>query len=148
MVIPLGLRNTPRIFQKLMNSVFQEALDHFSIVYLDNIIMYLSSTSEHLQHIEWVLFKLQSNSLFAKPTKCEFNPTKLAYLGCIISSGTVKPNPKKIEGNLTVGFSYQCQRIASLPWFLQLFWLLCMLLCRYSCPPLCFALKKGYLALD
>ena len=93
--MPLGLRNAPRIFQRLMYSVFQEALDQFCPVDLDDILVYSSSTSEHLQHIEWVLFKLRSNSLFANPTKCEFGLTNLENLEHIISSGTVKPDLKK-----------------------------------------------------
>ena len=94
--MPLGLSNAPIIFQILIKSIFQEA-DHFCTVHLDDILIYSSSTAEHLQHIEWVLSKLRSNPLFAKPTKCEFDLTKLTYLGHIISSGTVKPNPKKTE---------------------------------------------------
>ena len=59
--------------------------------------MYSSYTAKHLQHIEWALFKLRSNSLFAKPTKCEFGLTKLEYFGLIISSNTAKIDAKKTE---------------------------------------------------
>ena len=93
----LGLRNAPSIFQRLIYSVFKEALDHFCSVYLDDILIYSYSTSEHLQYTLWVLSKLRSNYLFAKPTKCEFGLTKLEYLGYIISSSAVKSNPKKTE---------------------------------------------------
>ena len=80
-----------------MNSVFKEALDHFCTVYLNDILVYSSSNAQHLQHIEWVLSKLKSNSLFAKPTKFEFGLTELEYLGCIISSSNIKCNHKKTE---------------------------------------------------
>ena len=46
-----------------MNNIFQEALDHFHAVYLDEILLYLSSTSEHIHHMEWILSKLRSNYL-------------------------------------------------------------------------------------
>ena len=58
-----------------MYSTFQEMFDHFYNIYLDDILIYLSFTLEHLQHIEWVLSKLRFNSLFAKPTKSEYNLT-------------------------------------------------------------------------
>ena len=95
--MPLGLSKAPSTFQILINSVFQEALGRFCMLYLDDILIYSSSTAEHLQQIEWVLSKLKSNFFFAKPTKCEFGPTELEYLGCIISSSIVKPNPKKTK---------------------------------------------------
>ena len=83
-----------------MNSVFQETLDYFCTVYLDDILIYLYSSSEHLQYIQWVLSKLRCNSLFAKSTKREFGLTELNYLEQIISSGTINPNPKKTEAIL------------------------------------------------
>ena len=80
-----------------MNSVFWEAFDNFYSVYLDDILIYLSFTSQYLQYIEWVLSQLIFNSLYAKPTKCEFGLIELEYLVHIISNGTVKPDPKKTE---------------------------------------------------
>ena len=95
--MPLGLTNAPSPFQRLINSVFQEALNHFYTVYLDDILIYSSSTTKHLHYIEWSLSKLRFNSLLTKPTKCAFKITELEYLGHIISRSTVKPNPKKTE---------------------------------------------------
>ena len=93
--MPLGLNNAPRIFKIHISSVFWEALDHFFTVYLDNTLIYSFSTLEHLQYSKWILSKCRSNSDFPKPTKCKFDPSKLEYLGKIISSGIVKPDPKK-----------------------------------------------------
>ena len=52
MVIPLGPRNSPRIFEGLMNHIFQETLNFFYTGYLDDILVYASSTLEHLQYYE------------------------------------------------------------------------------------------------
>ena len=75
--MPLGINNTHSTFKRLMDSVFQVSLDCFCAVYLDDILIHSSSTLELLQHIEWILSKLRSNSLFAKPTKCEFGQAEL-----------------------------------------------------------------------
>ena len=80
-----------------MNQVFNEALDKFCTVHLDDILVYSSMPSEHLTHLEWVFNKLKENSLYAKPSKCEFGLHKLEYLGHIITNGSVKPDPKKVE---------------------------------------------------
>ena len=80
-----------------MNSDFQEAIDQLCIVYLDGILNYSYSTLEHHLYIKWVLSKLRSNSLLAKPTKYQFGLTKLEYFEHIISSGIIKLDPKKTE---------------------------------------------------
>ena len=80
-----------------MNKVFGKSLDHFCTVQLGYILIYLSPTYNHLQHIVWVMSKLRYNSLFAKPTKCKLGPTYLEYLGHIISSGTIKPDLNRAQ---------------------------------------------------
>ena len=110
--MPLGLSSAPTTFKRLINCVFQEALDHFCTVYLDDILIYSSSTVEHLQHIEWVLSKLRSNSLFAKTTKCDFDLTKLENLD--ISSQVAWSNPilrklKQFNSGLLPSMSKNCK---------------------------------------
>ena len=42
-VVPFGLSNAPTVFMFLMNGVFQEYLDKFVIVFLDDILIYSNS---------------------------------------------------------------------------------------------------------
>ena len=74
-VMPLGLSNAPIKFQRLITSALQEAFDCCCILYLGDILIYSSFILDHLHHINWVLFKVRSNYLFAKPTKYESNLT-------------------------------------------------------------------------
>jgi len=46
------------MFQKRINSVLEEYLDEFIIVYLNDIIIYLESKEEHKEYIKWVLKRL------------------------------------------------------------------------------------------
>ena len=41
-IMPLGLCNTPALFQKPMSSIFDESLDKIHTVYLDNIFILLT----------------------------------------------------------------------------------------------------------
>jgi hypothetical protein len=68
-----------------MNLVFAPFLCKFLIVFLDDILVYSSSWSEHHKHLELVLQKLQNSQLFAKMSKCSFGQQSIQYLGHIIS---------------------------------------------------------------
>ena len=46
-----------------MNYVLGEHLNNFSIVYLDDIIIYLNSEEEHKEYIKWVLRKLYKRNM-------------------------------------------------------------------------------------
>jgi hypothetical protein len=46
-VVPFGLSNAPMIFMCLMNGVFQEYLDKFFIVFLDDILVYCKLEEEN-----------------------------------------------------------------------------------------------------
>ena len=50
-VMPFGLANAPGAFQQLM-SVVLAGLENFSMEYLDDILVFSSSVSEHLQHLQ------------------------------------------------------------------------------------------------
>ena len=45
-----------------------------------------------------VLWWLQDNDLFLKPTKCEFYKMKVEYLGMIIKEGKISMDPGKLKG--------------------------------------------------
>jgi len=47
-----GFTNALATFQRQINSVLGEHLDEFIMVYLNNIIIYLSSKEEHKKHIK------------------------------------------------------------------------------------------------
>jgi hypothetical protein len=72
MVMPFGLTNAPATFCTLMNQVFQECLDKFVVVYLDDIVVYSSSLEEHVEHLKLVFQKLRENQLYVKLEKCSF----------------------------------------------------------------------------
>ena len=49
------LKNGPSIFQYYINNMLHEFFDVFVIVYIDNILIYLSILSEHRKHIRIIL---------------------------------------------------------------------------------------------
>ena len=73
LVMPFGLTNAPTTFYNLMNDLFYKFVDHFVVVYLDNIMIYSKSLKHHLEHLRKVLSKLIEHQLYVKKKKCEFS---------------------------------------------------------------------------
>jgi hypothetical protein len=80
-VMSFGLTNTPAYFMNLMNKVFMEYLDRFVVVFIDDILIYSRSESDHEEHLRLVLQKLRDNQLYAKYSKCEFWFDEVSFLG-------------------------------------------------------------------
>ena len=59
LVIPFGLTNAPAAFMDLMNRVFKSYLDRFTIVFIDDILVYSKSSLEHEEHLRIVLSTLR-----------------------------------------------------------------------------------------
>ena len=95
-VMPFGLTNAPASMQRLMNDVLHEYLDVFTIVYLDDILIYSTKKEEHVKHVRLVLKKLEEYSLLLKPEKCEFHKSQVEFLGYIIGTHGIKMDQKKV----------------------------------------------------
>ena len=96
-VMPFGLTNAPATFQRLMDLVLAGLKWSCALVYLDDIIVYSSSFSSHLQHLESVLSQLRASGLSLHISKCHFAQTKLKYLGHVVSHAGIEPDPDKLR---------------------------------------------------
>jgi hypothetical protein len=96
-VMSFGLTNAPAYFMNLMNKVFMEYLDRFVVVFIDDILIYSKSESDHEEHLTLVLQKRRDNQLYAKYSKCEFWIGEVPFLGLIISNGGILVDPAKVK---------------------------------------------------
>ncbi|GKC00411.1 putative reverse transcriptase domain-containing protein [Tanacetum coccineum] len=89
-VMPFSLTNAPAVFMDLINRVCKLYLDRFVIVFIDDILIYSKSRTEHEGHLKLILRLLKKEELYAKFLKCEFwlskaspkTPTKIRqFLG-------------------------------------------------------------------
>ncbi|XP_028114382.1 uncharacterized protein LOC114312344 [Camellia sinensis] len=81
----------------LMNRIFQEFLDKFVVVFVDDILIYSSSEGEYEGHLRTILQLLREHFLYVKYEKCEFWLSKVKFLGHIVSEEGVMVNSSKIE---------------------------------------------------
>ena len=59
--------------------------------------MYSKTPEEHVKHLREVFEILKTHKFFCHLHKCHFNNTQMKYLGHLISSDRVRPDPKKVE---------------------------------------------------
>ena len=95
-VMPFGLTNAPAVFQHMMNHIFREYLDHFVVIYLDDILVFSSNMEEHTRHVRLILAKLREHGLYAKSEKCEFDQTSMEFLGYVISPSRIRMDTRKV----------------------------------------------------
>ena len=95
-VLPFGLTNAPATFMRLMHDVYRPLLDKCVVVYLDDILIYSRSESEHVQHVEQALDILRQHKLYAKLSKCSFMQPSVEYLGVIIDADGLHVEDRKI----------------------------------------------------
>ena len=94
--MPFGLTNTPVAFMGLRNKVFQQYLDKFVIVFMDDILVYSKSKENHVRHLTLVLNKLREHRLYAKFSKCQFWLDQIAFVGHDVSAQGIQADPQKI----------------------------------------------------
>lgn len=85
LVMPFGLTNAPATFMALMNKVFQQFLDQFVIVFINDILVYSRSKEDHVNHLQLVLRVMRGKQLYARLSKCEFWLDHVVFLGHVVS---------------------------------------------------------------
>ncbi len=97
LVMSFGLTNALAAFIDMINKVFKPFLDHFFIVFIDDILVYSQTEEEHVWHLRMVMQTLREHQLYAKFSKCEFRLESISFLGHVIFSEGIQVDPKKIE---------------------------------------------------
>jgi hypothetical protein len=99
LVIYFGLTNSLATFQTMMNEIFQDLITEGIIsIYLNDILIFTNSLEEHHQITRLILNCMCEHKLYLWPEKCEFEKTRIEYLGIIISHNKVEMDPVKIAG--------------------------------------------------
>ena len=67
---------------------------------MDDIVIFSKSLQEYLQHLKLIFEELKQYGLKIQLDKSEFLRKEVPFLGHIITTDGIKPNPDKIKANL------------------------------------------------
>ena len=98
-VMFFGMCNSPATFQAMMDNIFGDMInDCIVIIYMDDIFLFAPDKKTLTENTKKVLTSLRDNDLFLKLTNCEFNQTKVEYLGLVIEEGRISMDPGNLKG--------------------------------------------------
>jgi len=94
--LPMGLCNSPDIFQERMSTLFEE-LEYVRCYIDDPLIITTDTLDDHLEKLEEVFQRLRQAGLKVNAKKSFFARAELEYLGYWITRNGISPVPKKIN---------------------------------------------------
>lgn len=95
--MPFGYRNGPGVFQRVMQNVLSPYLWVFTLVYIDDIIIFSLSFVDHCGHIVNVLQAIIKANITLSPKKCHFGYQSVALLGQKVSRLGMSTQKEKVK---------------------------------------------------
>ena len=95
--LPQGLCTSPSTFQRVMEYLFSDMNMVKLLLYLDDVLVFSSSFTDHLERLEEVLTRLKSAGLKLNGKKCKLFQSEVTYLGHVVSSKGIAVEPSKID---------------------------------------------------
>ena len=83
--MPFGWRNGPPEFQRVMQEILAPYLWVFSLVYIDDIVVYSRTFEDHLKHVDLVLKAITKSGITLSPPKCHLGYRSIVVLGNKVS---------------------------------------------------------------
>ena len=71
-VIPFGLINTRATYQRLVNMMFRDQIDKTMEVYVDDMLVKLKNTDDHVKHLGEMFTILRNYQMKLNRIKCVF----------------------------------------------------------------------------
>jgi hypothetical protein len=80
-----------------MNQLFGEYIGKWMDVYLDDIIIYSDTLSEHIEHVKTVLRILEREKLYLSEKKLKFLCDEVKILGRVVDDNGIRMDPEKVD---------------------------------------------------
>jgi len=87
--MPMGFKNAPLIFQRIMNFELNEYLYKGCAVYMDDVVIYGKTIEEHDSMLRNVLNKFKEKNFKINSEKLQVSKSQIKLLGMVIDGNTV-----------------------------------------------------------
>jgi hypothetical protein len=95
--LPMGLRNSPSVFQKLIDTCYQNLLRKCLVAFIDDLNVHSKTLDQHILDLEKLFYYTKKGGLVFNIDKCTFFREELKFLGYIITRDGVKTDDEKIK---------------------------------------------------
>ena len=95
--LPFGLKNAPSIFQRTLDDILRDYIGHCCYVYIDDIIIFSKTESEHGEDLGNVFRTLEQANMKVQLDKCKFFEKEVEFLGFVVTPKGIKTNPAKVK---------------------------------------------------
>lgn len=96
--MPFELKNTHCTFHRVVDIILSSVECQFALVYLVNIVNFLRTASEHINHIQAILSLIEGAGVTLKLEKCALFTNKIDYFGHFMQSGRLEVTNLTTDG--------------------------------------------------
>ncbi len=90
------LANSSITFQVYINKAMHSYLDLFVLMYINDLLMFFSSTEKHIEHVKLMLQRLKEFNFYFKLSKCSFHVFHVNFLNFRMSSHEIAMQTSRI----------------------------------------------------
>ena len=101
-VMPFGLKNVGACYHRAMNSMFNDFIEKFMQIYIDDIVVKSSSEKDHLDHLQRSFERMTKYGLKMNPLKCAFGVRACDFLGFVVHKKGIEINQNKTKAILEI----------------------------------------------
>ena len=95
--MPMGLMNSPAVFQRVMDLAFAGMKWRNLLVYVDDVLVMSPTFERHVEDLQEAFDRLEALGMTVKPKKCQFACGEIKYLGHLLTIDGIKVNPEKVR---------------------------------------------------
>ena len=95
--LPMGLKNSPATFQRVVNEVLGDLKGQNVWCYMDDASVGSMNTEDHLKDLETVLTRFEDAGVKLKFSKCEFGTREATVLGHTITRNGIMPSEDHLK---------------------------------------------------
>ena len=95
--MPMGAKNCPSVFQRMMDKCFRKMPLSVLVIYLDDIVLHSKTMPEHISQLKNMFEILRKNNLQIRADKTVLAANEVNFCGYRIKEGTKYPNADKVQ---------------------------------------------------